>query len=76
MALFKYFSWVSKLPSAEDTNIGVEATKSMNAEVQCVMEDAVNEVVQHQGRKCKVCTTFTPELRASIGTVTVKYWHT
>ena len=47
-------SRVSNLPSAEDINIGVAATKSTNAEVQRVMEDTENEVAQRPGRKRKV----------------------
>ena len=58
MALFKYFSRVLNLPSAEDTNIGVAATKSVNADVQRVMEDIENEASQRQGRKHKVYTAL------------------
>ena len=76
-ALFKYFSRVSNLPSTEDTNIGVAAAESANAEVQRVMKDTENG-----GHKHKLYTAFTPEQRVSIGryayaivTVIVKYWH-
>ena len=54
MALFKYFSCVSNLPSAENTNIGVAATKNVNAEVQRMMEDTENEVTQCRGCKRKL----------------------
>ena len=37
MALFKYFSRVSTLPSAKDTNIGVVATKSANDDIRFYM---------------------------------------
>ena len=50
MALFKYFSRVSNLPSTKDTNIGVAATMSANADLQRVMEDTENEVAQRRGR--------------------------
>ena len=75
MALCKYFSWVSKLPSAEYTNTGVEAMKSVNAEVLRVMEGAENEAAQSRGCKRRVYTAFMPEQRARIGTVIVMYQH-
>ena len=73
----EFFSRVSKLPSAENTNIhvGVEATKSVNAEVLRVLEDTETEAAQCQGCKRKVYTAFTPEQRASISTVIVMYQH-
>ena len=76
MALFRYFSWVSKLPSTKDTNIGLEGKKSVNAEVQHIMEGTENKTAQ-QGCKCKFYTAFTctPEQRVSIGTAIVKYQH-
>ena len=75
MALFKYFSQVSKLPSTEYINIGVETMKIVNAEVFRVMEDIETEAAQCRGCKCKVYIVFTPEQRASISTVIVMYRH-
>ena len=61
MALFKYFSWVLKLPFAEYTNIGVEPTKSVNGEVQHVMEDTESRLPSVE----VVNARFTPHLRLS-----------
>ena len=60
MALFKCFSEVSKLPSAVNAKIGVETTKSVNAEVLRVMKDTKTEASQCQGCKHKVYTAFMP----------------
>ena len=76
MALFKYFSQVLNLPSAEDTNIEVAATKVVNAEVQHVMEDihVENEAAQHERCKHKVYTAFTPEPKCEHWEICCRTW--
>ena len=59
MAQFQYFQPTVSLPTIQEMELGDTVTQSPNSAVLC-------EVQAKQPGKCKACTTFTAERRATI----------